>query len=174
MTPANRIATIADEAFGPFPVQSIDANLDCIEQGITSLRMEPCVGLAIRKALRHRLAHTLWTLRTVCRLYNEKEPTQAEKGMIIGMRQALCIVEHCLKESSTAQGWTLTEGEAETERLALAEFMWERFDRYQLMNQKGFKFSDGREPTKEEIEKAWNQYKTAEKLRHRLDEKRKQ
>ena len=37
---AARIATIADEAFGPFPVQSAEENLLAIERGIFELRQE--------------------------------------------------------------------------------------------------------------------------------------
>ena len=35
-----RIATIADEAFGPFPMQSTEENLTAIERGIFDLRQE--------------------------------------------------------------------------------------------------------------------------------------
>lgn len=35
-----RIATVADEAFGPFPVQSADDNLTAIEQGVFEMRQE--------------------------------------------------------------------------------------------------------------------------------------
>jgi hypothetical protein len=59
--------------------------------------------------------------------------------------------------------------EAGTARLALVEFMWNRFDRYQEMAQKGFRFSDGKEPTPEQIEKAWDQHKQAEKLWAKLN-----
>lgn len=37
---ADRLATVASEAFGPFPVQSADDNLTAIESGIHKLRME--------------------------------------------------------------------------------------------------------------------------------------
>lgn len=37
---ADRITTIADEAFGPFPIQSTDENLSAIERGIFELRRE--------------------------------------------------------------------------------------------------------------------------------------
>lgn len=35
-----RLTTVADEAFGPFPVQSADENLTAIEQGVFRLKRE--------------------------------------------------------------------------------------------------------------------------------------
>lgn len=48
---AQRIATIADEAFGPFPVQTCDENLSAIERGIFGLRQRIGRLEAERKAV---------------------------------------------------------------------------------------------------------------------------
>ena len=45
MSIEDRIATIADEAFGPFTVQSVDENLNAIEAGIASDKRSLAVAI---------------------------------------------------------------------------------------------------------------------------------
>ena len=48
----DRIQTIADEAFGPFPQQEIDTNMDEIERGIFEYKRAVAVALAALERLR--------------------------------------------------------------------------------------------------------------------------
>lgn len=76
----DRVATIASEAFGPFPVQSAEANLTAIEQGIAKLRAEverqtKLHDLAERAM---RSAHEAWATEIAAskRYLDAKEPLE--------------------------------------------------------------------------------------------------
>ncbi len=62
---AELIATVASEAFGPFPVQEIEANITAIERGIAGLRGEYNAERAERGRLRAKLDSALRCLELV-------------------------------------------------------------------------------------------------------------
>lgn len=81
MSIEDRIATIADEAFGPFQMQSVDQNLDAIERGIASDKME-----------RERLRAALEVARDlIIKHHNCSKPVQ------LG-----CLCPHCAREDGSS------------------------------------------------------------------------
>ena len=68
MSIEDRIATIADEAFGPFPVQSVDENLTAIENGIASDKRSLAVAIgALESAEAYLVERGIEYNGTVCR-----------------------------------------------------------------------------------------------------------
>ena len=64
----------------------------------------------------------------------------------------------------------LTPSEASELWMALIDHKWTLYSRFEAMEQKGFRFRNGKEPTKAEIDEMYARYKSAESLSDRIAE----